>query len=72
MGRRKQQFLKLLGYLVVDGNEIIGTSQAGGDLGKVERTLPGGKVKDKNNRICTQPMSQAKRDRITAWIAKKK
>ena len=73
MGKRKKQFMKLFGYVAVseDGRAVLGTSQAGGDLGKVESSLPGSKVKDKNNQICTQPMSPAKRERILGWISKR-
>ena len=73
MGRRKQQFLKLFGYIAISENgDLLGTSQAAGDLEKVESSFPGSKIRDKNGQICTQPMTSGKRKRILAWLSKKR
>lgn len=73
MGRRKQQFVKLFGYMAMaDNGDTLGISQAGGDLAKVERSLPGNKIKDKNGQICTQPMSPDKREKVLAWISQRR
>ncbi|NIR76808.1 MAG: hypothetical protein GWN53_17415 [Gammaproteobacteria bacterium] len=41
-------------------------SQCGGSSDKLKRTLPSGKVKDKNGNVCTLPMKPETRERAIA------